>query len=266
MLLFITANEEISDKPWWLELVSKLLGGVVFEVEVWEVVVVWEERSLGFLMPEVEPDEPATVAVVAMSWRSRRRAAGTHVLFTCVAQSKPRLLQHVLHRLWVQSFFAWFPQSWHVVPELEPEPPPMLVLLLLLPPAETLPLCIKFSEEELLWWSRTVAEAFLRYWFEFWFCQNWIWLTLLRPLFNKSWSSIFCWEDKHGAAVRRGITPTPTPTPRAVAAFEAFIGSEAIFIESWCWWWWWWWWLKEEAGATTKTSRRPTMPISEGRP
>lgn len=92
----------------------------MLEVEVWEVVVVCEAMSLGFLVPEVEPLEPATGATVAdvMSWRSLRRAAGTQVLLTCVGQSKPRLLQQVLHLLLVQSFFAWFPQSWHVVPPL----------------------------------------------------------------------------------------------------------------------------------------------------
>jgi hypothetical protein len=42
-----------------------------------------------------------------------------------VEQSKPRLLQQVRHRLWLQSFLAWLPQSWHVaVPDPdEPAPP-----------------------------------------------------------------------------------------------------------------------------------------------
>lgn len=104
--------------PWWLELVSKLRGGVL-EVEVWEVVVVWEEIRRGFLGADVEVEDPAKAAVAAAvavpeSWRSRRRAAGTHVLLMCVEHSKPRLLQHVLHRRWVQSFLAWLPQSWQV--------------------------------------------------------------------------------------------------------------------------------------------------------
>ena len=83
-------------KPWWLEPVSKLLGGVVLvllDVEVCEVV--WEATSLGFLAPEVSPLDLAAATV--MSCLSLRRDAGTHVLFTCVAQSKPLLLQHVLH-------------------------------------------------------------------------------------------------------------------------------------------------------------------------
>lgn len=97
---------------------SKLRGGVL-EVEVWEVVVVWEEIRRGFLGADVEVEDPAKATVAAAaampeSWRSRRRAAGTHVLFMCVEHSKPRLLQHVLHRRWVQSFLAWLPQSWQV--------------------------------------------------------------------------------------------------------------------------------------------------------
>lgn len=67
-------------------------------MEVCEVVVVCELMSLGFLAPEVEPEDPAVAAAAAvMSWRSRRREAGTQVLLTCVAQSKPLLLQQVLH-------------------------------------------------------------------------------------------------------------------------------------------------------------------------
>ena len=50
---------------------------VLLVVEVCEVVVVWEGTSLGFLVAEVDPLDP-TAAVAAMSWRSLRRAAGTH--------------------------------------------------------------------------------------------------------------------------------------------------------------------------------------------
>ncbi|KAG6532058.1 hypothetical protein ZIOFF_005896 [Zingiber officinale] len=49
-------------------------------------------------------------------WRSRRLAAGTHVLRTWVAHSNPRLLQQVRHRRLEQSFFAWLPQSWQLIP------------------------------------------------------------------------------------------------------------------------------------------------------
>jgi hypothetical protein len=113
--------------------VSKLRGVVAFEVDVWEVVVVCEESRRGFL----EADAEATAAAEAVAageedaepeapscWRSRRRAAGTQVLLTWVEQSKPRLLQQVRHRLWPQSFFAWLPQSWHVVAAPEAEEPP----------------------------------------------------------------------------------------------------------------------------------------------
>ena len=84
--------------------------------------MVCDESKRGFLGAEVEAEEPAAGGQ-APSWRSRRRAAGTHVLFTWVEQSNPRLLQHVLHRLWLQSFLAWLPQSWQVVP------PPLLVVV-----------------------------------------------------------------------------------------------------------------------------------------
>lgn len=96
----------------------------MLEVEVWEaVVVVWEEMRRGFLGAEVEAEEPT--AAPAGNWRSRRRAAGTQVLLTWVEQSKPRDLQQVRHRLWLQSFLAWLPQSWHVDgPPLPPPPTP----------------------------------------------------------------------------------------------------------------------------------------------
>jgi hypothetical protein len=58
---------------------------------------------------------PAAAAAASAACRSRRFDAGTHVLFTCVAQSKSRLLQQVRHRWNWQSFFAWFPHSWHAV-------------------------------------------------------------------------------------------------------------------------------------------------------
>ena len=104
------------------------------EVEVCEVVV-WEERRRGFFEAEADAAAAAVEAVAgeeetetepetASCWRSRRRPAGTQVLLTWVEQSKPRLLQHVRHRLWQQSFFAWLPQSWHVVAPEPDDPPP----------------------------------------------------------------------------------------------------------------------------------------------
>jgi hypothetical protein len=56
-------------------------------------------------------------------WRSRRLAAGTQVLLTCVGQLKPRLRQQVRQRMWVQSFLALLPQSWQLVPALPPPAP-----------------------------------------------------------------------------------------------------------------------------------------------
>lgn len=115
--------------PWWLEEVSKLRGVVALEVEVREVVVVvWEPRRRGFLAEAVVAAGKAEEvggeeAAPASCWRSRRRAAGTQVLLTWVGQSKPRLLQHVRHRWWTQSFFAWLPQSWHVAAPEPPGPP-----------------------------------------------------------------------------------------------------------------------------------------------
>jgi hypothetical protein len=112
--------------------VSKLRGVVALEVDVCEVVVC-DERRRGFLDADAATAAAEAVAVageedaepeVASCWRSRRRAAGTQVLLTCVEQSKPRLLQQVRHRLWPQSFFAWLPQSWHVVAPEPEEPAP----------------------------------------------------------------------------------------------------------------------------------------------
>jgi hypothetical protein len=56
-------------------------------------------------------------------WRSRRLAAGTQVLLTCVGQLKPRLRQQVRQRMWGQSFLALLPQSWQLVPALPPPAP-----------------------------------------------------------------------------------------------------------------------------------------------
>ncbi len=56
---------------------------------------------------------PEEVAEASAACRSRRFAAGTQVLFKWVLHSNPRLLQHVRHRWYEQSFFAWFPHSWH---------------------------------------------------------------------------------------------------------------------------------------------------------
>lgn len=63
------------------------------------------------------------MAVRCCCCRSRRFAAGTHVLFTWVEHGSPRLLQQVRHRKWGQSFFAWFPQSWQLIPSPPPLPP-----------------------------------------------------------------------------------------------------------------------------------------------
>jgi hypothetical protein len=118
--------------PWWLEVVSKLRGVVALEVDVCDVVVCDDKRR-GFF--DAEADATAAAEAVAgeeeaepdaaSCWRSRRRAAGTQVLLTWVEQSKPRLLQQVRHRLWPQSFFAWLPQSWHVVAPEPEEPAPV---------------------------------------------------------------------------------------------------------------------------------------------
>jgi hypothetical protein len=100
--------------PWWLEVVVSKLRGVV-ALEVCEVVVVCcDGRSRGFLEVEATAVVPVAGGEDASCWRSRRRAAGTQVLLTWVEQSKPRLLQQVRQRLWLQSFLAWLPQSWHV--------------------------------------------------------------------------------------------------------------------------------------------------------
>lgn len=52
---------------------------------MWEFVAVFcETLSLGFFAPEVDVDVPVPppAPVATMSWRSRLRDAGTHVLFT----------------------------------------------------------------------------------------------------------------------------------------------------------------------------------------
>lgn len=62
-----------------------------------EVVVGLVKVSLGRLEMSLCCCKVATCCCCC--WRSRRLEAGTHVLFTCVWHSKPRLLQHVLHRM-----------------------------------------------------------------------------------------------------------------------------------------------------------------------
>lgn len=50
---------------------------------------------------------------------------GTQVLVIWVWQGKCLLLQHVLHLMNSQPFFAWFPQSWHLLNSL---PFPSLII------------------------------------------------------------------------------------------------------------------------------------------
>lgn len=113
--------------PWWLEEVSKLRGVLALEVEARELVVVvvvgFGHARRGFLVAAgVGGGEAPAPAPPGSCRRSRRRAAGTQVLLTCVSHSKPRLLQHVRQRLCAQPFFAWLPQSWHVAAP-DPDPP-----------------------------------------------------------------------------------------------------------------------------------------------
>ena len=92
----------------WSELVSKLLGRVVLEMEVWDVVAVCEVMSLDFSAPEVDLEEPAPGVAATMSWHSRLLTVGAHVPLTWIVQPKPRLLPQVLHQRWLQPLLVWF--------------------------------------------------------------------------------------------------------------------------------------------------------------
>lgn len=219
--------------PCRLELVSKLWGGVL-EVEVWEVACCccccWDPTILGFFVPEeVERDEPAVgLAPVGMTCLSLRRAAETHVLFTWVEQSKPRLLQHVLHRLCLHSFFAWFPQSWHVAVPDAPEPDPELF--------ELVP---------------TVVWLVLLKWR---YCVSWLLFCHLRLFPRKlmSVSSTLCWG---WPAVRIGITPTPS----AAAAAASDPDITPAF---------WWWWYAGATRKTSRRPAIPisVAAADDGKP
>lgn len=99
----------------WPELISEPLG------EVADVVVMDVVPPAGACSASVRArfdfgrGWPAAAAAASAACRSRRLEAGTQVLFTCVAQSKSRLLQHVRHLWKEQSFLAWFPHSWQAV-------------------------------------------------------------------------------------------------------------------------------------------------------
>ncbi len=111
----------------WAEFRSEPLGDVA-EVVVREFATLATSVRARFDLERRSPEE--TAAADSAACRSRRLAAGTQVLFKWVLHSKPRLLQHVRHRWYEQSFFAWFPHSWHAVD-------PVPVTTVPVPPATT---------------------------------------------------------------------------------------------------------------------------------
>lgn len=236
------------DLPWWLEVVSKLRGVVALEVEAWEAAVAAATaaavlcegiKTLGLLAPaEEEPEDPpsplavATPSITTNICRSRRRAAGTHVLFTCVEQWFPRPLQQVLHLRYSHSFFALFPQSLQTAIEPSPASPFACSSEPLFPPP---PINESPFPNPKSWVLFRFSKLRLRS-----LTSSAVWLG-------------GCGGGRHGVAAKSGKMPTLTPR-----AAEEGRGRDGWWSEERIWVC---WWREEGVGAINRTSLRPSIAL-----